>query len=99
MKSPAGRAARPRSPKLSCTVRATGLSISPMVAYGINTAGQVVGAGSIGGEDHAFLLTPIPTRYTVIELPLKTGNLIPNKSLRINSSGQAAGESLAGHAA
>jgi len=28
-------------------------------AYGINDAGQITGAGLIGGETHAFLLTPV----------------------------------------
>lgn len=27
-------------------------------AYAINDAGQIAGYGNIGGEEHAFLLTP-----------------------------------------
>jgi hypothetical protein len=29
-------------------------------AIGINDAGQIVGQGRIGGETHAFLMTPVP---------------------------------------
>ena len=29
-------------------------------ANAINDAGQIVGSGSIGGQTHAFLLTPVP---------------------------------------
>lgn len=36
-------------------------------AYDINNLGQIVGRGEIGGENHAFLLTPIPeSSITVI---------------------------------
>jgi probable HAF family extracellular repeat protein len=31
-----------------------------MDAFDINDAGQIVGAGQINGETHAFLLTPNP---------------------------------------
>jgi len=29
-------------------------------SYGVNDAGQIVGAGHINGETHAFLMTPVP---------------------------------------
>jgi uncharacterized membrane protein len=37
-------------------------------AYGINTTGQIVGAGVLSGENHAFLLSPIPEPGRVLLL-------------------------------
>jgi probable HAF family extracellular repeat protein len=34
-------------------------------AYAINDAGQIAGYGQIGGETHAFLLTPVPEPTSV----------------------------------
>ena len=34
------------------------------VALDINNFGQIVGTGSFGGVDHAFLLTPVPEPST-----------------------------------
>lgn len=31
------------------------------VAYGINDKGQIVGYGSVNGQSHGFILTPIST--------------------------------------
>jgi probable HAF family extracellular repeat protein len=37
-------------------------------AYAINNAGQILGAGTIGGQWHAFLLTPVPEPQTLLLL-------------------------------
>ena len=39
-------------------------------AYDINSLGQIVGCGSIGGETHAFLMTPVPEPATFVLLGL-----------------------------
>ena len=35
-------------------------------ASGINDAGQICGGGTIGGQSHAFLLTPIPEPSSIV---------------------------------
>jgi probable HAF family extracellular repeat protein len=67
-------------------------------AKGINDAGQIVGYGTIGGEQHALLMTPIPSPYRIFAVPL-TASTTQGAILRINNSGQAVGQSSAGHAA
>jgi probable HAF family extracellular repeat protein len=37
-------------------------------ANGINNSGQIAGFGTIGGETHAFLLTPVPNRILIQSL-------------------------------
>jgi hypothetical protein len=37
-------------------------------ASGINDLGQIVGAGSINGQTHAFLMTPVPEPATLLLL-------------------------------
>jgi hypothetical protein len=39
---------------------ASGLLTAGHAANAINEAGQIAGMGVIGGQTHAFLLTPIP---------------------------------------
>ena len=39
-------------------------------AHGINSLGQIVGIGTIGGNTHAFLMTPIPEPTTLLLLGL-----------------------------
>ncbi|MEW6736800.1 MAG: DUF3466 family protein [Acidobacteriota bacterium] len=56
-------------------------------ARSINDKGQIVGAGTINGESHAFLMTPLPS--TIIELPLDPE--------RLNNKTQVVGEA-GGHA-
>jgi probable HAF family extracellular repeat protein len=58
----------------------------------------VTGYGTIGGETHAFLMTPIPSTYSITEIPLKPSTWISN-SLRINNRSQVVGESASGFAA
>lgn len=41
-----------------------------MYAYGINDLGQITGYGMIGGEVHAYRLTPVPEPATMIALGL-----------------------------
>jgi probable HAF family extracellular repeat protein len=70
------------------------------VAQAINDTGQIVGYGTIGGETHAFMMTPIPSTYNVTEIPLiyDTNNLDANW-IRINNRGQVVGQSPQGRAA
>ena len=37
---------------------------SSLAAYGLNDSGQITGYGWIGGQYHAFLLTPVPEPET-----------------------------------
>ena len=46
-------------------------------AYGINDLGQIVGSGSINGQGHAFLMTPVPEPATI--LLVGCGSLILRK--------------------
>ena len=39
-------------------------------AHDMNNSGQIVGRGTINGEDHAFLMTPIPEPATIALLSL-----------------------------
>jgi hypothetical protein len=45
-------------------------------AVGINDAGQIVGNGMIGGNSHAYLLTPIPEPSTLILLCIGFASLL-----------------------
>ena len=40
------------------------------IAYDINDSGQIVGYGTVGGETHAFMMTPIPEPTTMLLLAL-----------------------------
>ncbi|MBA3483038.1 MAG: HAF repeat-containing protein [Pirellulales bacterium] len=50
------------------------------VANAINDAGQITGWGQVGGEDHAFLLTPVPEPASfallAVTLPIFVGRTI-----------------------
>ena len=48
----------------------TGTGWELAYAYNINSSGQIVGFGEIGGENHAFLMTPVPEPATLLLLGL-----------------------------
>ena len=37
-----------------------------MCAFDINSSGQIVGVGIIGGDTHAFLMNPVPEPTTLL---------------------------------
>ena len=43
-------------------------------AFGINSSGEIVGNGLIGGQTHAFLLTPVPEPNS-LEIAVLAGSL------------------------
>jgi hypothetical protein len=45
--------------------------------YAINDAGQITGSGRIGGQSHAFLLTPVPEPSAWVALASSTAVLVP----------------------
>ena len=51
-------------------------------AIGINDAGQITGFGWIGGQRHAFLLTPVPEPATFALLALGLPFLVGRNSRR-----------------
>jgi probable HAF family extracellular repeat protein len=56
-------------------------------AWDINDAGQIVGRGTINGEMHAFLLTPIPEPRTVVLLALTACALLRHRRWRAGVRG------------
>jgi hypothetical protein len=53
----------------------SGWSLS--VATAINDAGQIVGAGMLEGQTHAFLLTPVPEPSAFLLIAMAATALIP----------------------
>jgi probable HAF family extracellular repeat protein len=56
-------------------------------ATSINDAGQIVGSGSINGEGHAYLLTPLPEPSAILLISSALLLLAANKSLRTLARG------------
>jgi probable HAF family extracellular repeat protein len=54
-------------------------------AWGINDAGQITGVGQIGGQRHAFLLTPVPEPASLALLALALPLLVGRNSRRLGS--------------
>ena len=48
-------------------------------AYAINNLGQIVGLGTLGGEEHGFVLTPIPEPATLSLLALVGAGLLTRR--------------------
>jgi uncharacterized protein (TIGR03437 family) len=59
---------------------ATGWTLTNATA--VNDAGQIVGAGFINGQEHAFLLTPAPVTGAILSISAVTGaaNSVPTVS-------------------
>ena len=51
---------------LTSLLDASGTGWSLTSATGVNDAGQIVGTGSIGGQVHAFVLTPVPEPASLV---------------------------------
>ena len=56
-----------------------------VTAWGINDAGQITGYGLIGGETHAFLLTPVPEPATLVLIGFGAAALAIRRIRRITS--------------
>ena len=56
-------------------------------ATAINDAGQITGYGVIGGQNHAFLLTPVPEPTTLALLALGLPLLVGRNLRQIGSGG------------
>lgn len=50
-----------------------------LAAFGINDAGQIAGYGSVGGQDHAFLLTPSPEPSSLGLLALTGASMLKRR--------------------